>query len=304
MTKSSKRLSIFAHFDKNDRIDDHVVYYLRKLKEVCDSIIFVSTSALPEEELQKINGLIDRAISRKNIGYDFMSWKAGLESVDNIEEFDELVICNDSVYGPLFPLSDLFSRMQNYDCDFWGLTENHDIAYHLQSYFLVFKKNVLTSKTFKSFWETVTALKNKRDIIEQYEVGLSQVLINRGFRPRAYASFKPSILDIFKIFFQNISLGKFVAEKYKKHSIAIFFIKGLKACITICINHKRFLLKLNPTHFYWKKCIRRHMPFVKIELLRDNHADVNIENYVSYIANYSDYDIELIKNHLALLSGK
>ena len=39
-----KRLCIFAHYDKDNLIDDYVIYYLRELKKSFNKIIFVSDS--------------------------------------------------------------------------------------------------------------------------------------------------------------------------------------------------------------------------------------------------------------------
>ena len=35
-----KRICVFAHWDKDNTIDDYVVYYLNALKEICEKIIF------------------------------------------------------------------------------------------------------------------------------------------------------------------------------------------------------------------------------------------------------------------------
>ena len=48
--------------------------------------------------------------------------------------------------------------VKNIKCDFWGITDSSEINYHLQSYFLVFKKNVIQSNTFKIFWDGVKIL--------------------------------------------------------------------------------------------------------------------------------------------------
>lgn len=52
-----------------------------------------------------------------------------------LEGIFELVFCNDSCYPPLKPFSLVFSEMQKRECDFWGLTKNHEISPHIQSFF-------------------------------------------------------------------------------------------------------------------------------------------------------------------------
>ena len=41
-----KRLAIFAHYDKDNIIDDYVIYYLKELKKSFETIIFVSYTDL------------------------------------------------------------------------------------------------------------------------------------------------------------------------------------------------------------------------------------------------------------------
>ena len=95
-----KRALIFAHYDRDGVIDPHVQYALQCYREVVNCLIVVSTSAtaLPESIAQHV----DQFISRPNKGYDFCSWKKGMESLGDYRQFDEIICCNDSVYGPLF----------------------------------------------------------------------------------------------------------------------------------------------------------------------------------------------------------
>ena len=51
--KKSKVLAIFASYDKLNQIPDYVVYYLKELKKVSDTI-FVSDNEFSQDELEKI----------------------------------------------------------------------------------------------------------------------------------------------------------------------------------------------------------------------------------------------------------
>jgi lipopolysaccharide biosynthesis protein len=276
----TNRIALFAHFDKNNIIHDYVIYYLRRLKETAKCIVFVSTSDLQETEIAKIKNLCFKIITRKNIGYDFMSWKIALTSVD-LSNYDELIICNDSVYGPLFSLKEVFKTMEDRECDFWGITGSHQWAYHVQSYFVVFKKSVFSSPVFSKFFEGIADRKNKLDIISQYEVGLSQKLIKNGFKADTYVQYVPSFWKQLKY----LTLSRFI--KYLKW----MFPTPQKELFTN--------LSINLTHFYWREIISQNrMPFVKVELLRDNPKKVNIANYDLFIKKHSDYDLTYISRHL------
>jgi rhamnosyltransferase len=284
-----RRAIVFAHFDRDNIVDDYVVYYMRSLREVCNYLVFVTTSTLPENEISKVNGICDKIVSRENVGYDFMSYKAGLQHVQD-GDYSEVVCCNDSVYGPLFPLSAMFREMQKEDCEFWGITKSYEKGYHIQSYFLVFREAVLKSRCFKEFWDRVTVRNAKQEIIDDYEVGLSQFLIGNGFKARAYSIYRPSSLELVEIKLRRLTLRKLVSSipliKQRKEQVVAMFDSGQRG-------------KLNPTHFFWRQLIKKeHMPFVKVELLRDNPMNMGIADYDTFIKSLSDYDTGYIKKHL------
>jgi lipopolysaccharide biosynthesis protein len=286
-----KRLCIFAHYDIDDLVDEYVSYYLDSLKTVSSQIIFVTTSKISAKACANLKTVCDHVLIRKNIGYDFVSWKTGLRNAANISDFDELIICNDSVYGPLYPLKDIFERMTNNDCDSWGMTQSNAIAYHIQSYFLVFKRHVIQSKAFRDFWNSMRIEDRKRDVIEKYEVGLSQTLLSAGFKLSAYAPYSPPYTKVL-----SIMAGAALRKPARAISKIFKIIKGKSG-----LNYK----SLNPAHLLWKNLIVKYqMPFLKVELLRDNPTKVNIKEYENVIKKYTNYDINLIRNHLERIKRK
>ena len=72
------------------------------------------------------------------------------------------------------------------DVDFWGLTNKYtdlkNIRYHLQSYFLAFRKNVFLDIKFQDFVSNIKKLNNKSQIINLYEIGLSEFLIKQDYK--------------------------------------------------------------------------------------------------------------------------
>jgi len=281
--KYVKRAVILVHYDKDDLVDDYVYNYLDALRLSTEHLVFVSTARLEHVHIEKLNTYCDKVIVRENIGYDFMSYKIGLESF-NYTEYDEVLICNDSVYGPLYPLEKIFTSMQSQKCDFWGITDNTDMGYHIQSYFILFKKPILQSESFKNFWQNVEILYNKDEIIQRYEVGISQMLIKAGFSPSISTHFQPTQMQKISIY-----LRKFTPQKIFKKFYSI--LSGKAKIIRIG--------KINSAHYFWKELLfSGDVPFIKIELLRDNPMKVNIEDFEKIITQISDYDINLIKNHL------
>lgn len=196
-------IAIFAHYDKDNIIDDYVIYYLNELKKICEKIIFVSDCNLPDIELAKLNKIADFSFAKKHGEYDFGSYKRGYNIAKEnnlLLNADNLVFANDSCYGPFQPLDKIFAEMDRQDIDFWGLTSYENRYFktfipckesnnrHVQSYFVVLKNNVFTSEVFDKFINSVKQEKSKEDIILKYEIGLTNTLCKAGFKYNAYTN--------------------------------------------------------------------------------------------------------------------
>lgn len=189
MTQEAKKyICSFAHFDCDNLIDDYVLHYLKGLKEISPEIVFSSDCNLAETEIQKLSGLTIHNIYQQHGEYDFGSHKRSLQFLkDVLKNCDYLILANDSCYGPLKPLPEIFEKMAQKNLDFWGMTTNKEsYAAHIQSYFLVFSKKVFLSEEFTNFYASIAQQKIKTDVVEKYEVGLTQLLTKSGFKGGAF----------------------------------------------------------------------------------------------------------------------
>ena len=175
-----ERIAIFAHYSADNIVSRNVIFYLQELNTVFDTLIFVSTSDLSLAEQGKIARLATRIILRENSGHDFFSYKIAINELD-LTKVEQLLLCNDSCLGPLYPLKEWFNEETAKNSDFWGISALSRPKTHLQSYFLVFNRNVLCNIDFIQFWQVLQKLPGKREIIFNYEVGLSQLLIRQGY---------------------------------------------------------------------------------------------------------------------------
>lgn len=250
-----RRLAIFAHYDAKAEVKRFVLHYLQALRDVCDDITFVSTSPLSEVELAKLAPTCGTTIIKDNVGLDFGMWQRAL-AVTDLDAWDEIVLVNSSVFGPVRPLADVFARMAASDCDYWGMTNNQDIAPHLQSYFLVFRTAALRSPGFRQFWENILPYRDKRQIIRSYEVGLSTFMSEKGLRSAVVA---PA---------EDLSLG--------------------------LLERRGRWKSRNPTCYYPLALLKCGMPFVKVELLRDNPGAVPL-GPVYRAMREAGYDVDLVE---------
>lgn len=259
-----KRAAVFAHYDKDSIIDDYVIYYLHELKKIVDTLVFVSCSDLSESEILKVSGIASHVIAEVHDEYDFGSYKRGFFYLkDKLNEYDELIFANDSCYGPLYPLEEVFSKMELQGCDFWGITKNRFGRFkkgnnkyvvkkrpHIQSYFLVFSKKVFISNVFYEFMNSITHMSDKNEVIINYEIGLSEKLINAGF-----------------------SCNSYINALYGFNQVLISF---------------------------WRLLIHNYkMPFVKCSILRHQNDDLTTTAmWEEFISSNTTYPVYLIENNL------
>ena len=204
-----KRLAIYAAYDRGGRIDKADLYYLRALKEVADNIIYVADNELVLGEVEKIRDLACCVLAKHHGEYDFGSYKKGFQyAIEKglLEGVDEVIFCNDSCYAPLSPFSKMFEKMKKSQADFWGVTENIEISRHIQSYFMVFMPQVFNSDIFKNFINNISSQNTVFDVIQNYEIGLSKLLFEKGFKAESYIEYPNELPKTKRKNIKNVTL--------------------------------------------------------------------------------------------------
>lgn len=187
--KRNRRIAVFASFTKEGKIEDYVIYYLNSLQKVVDSIVFVSDNEMEKGETDKLSGIVTVTICHRHGMYDFGSYRIGyFWALEHglLDNADELMFVNDSCYGPVFPFETVFEKMDKNACDFWGLTDSYEIMHHLQSFFLVFKRNVFMSVAFHNFVSGFIKQESYWDYVNLYERQFMNVLETNGFISAVY----------------------------------------------------------------------------------------------------------------------
>lgn len=191
-----KRILLFVHFNKNGRLNKRAVYTLEQTKHLYDKIVTISNSPLNKADRNTLERLSDDVIIRENKGFDFAAWKDGMDHIgwSTLAEYDSLTIMNDTCLFPVWPIDKYFNRFdKNNAIDFWGASiyrstpfgmpgSNGPVPEHIQSYFMTFKRNVVTSKPFKRFWSSVEAHSDVNRVICDYETSLTKLLSDTGFK--------------------------------------------------------------------------------------------------------------------------
>lgn len=185
-----KRLLLYVHYNKLNKVSSHVTYQLKQLRPIFSKIVFISNSPISDSDFNDLTShkLIDQFVPRQNEGFDFAAWHDGMLSVgfDSIQSYDSVTIMNDTCFGPLWDFGNYYLYFESDDkVDFWGLTNHRatkQFKEHIQSYFISFKKSVIISETFRQFWMFVESFSNVQDVIANYESKMTTVFVEAGFK--------------------------------------------------------------------------------------------------------------------------
>ena len=201
-----KRAAIVAGFTKNGEISKSTFNYLCKIRENCDYVVFVADSLATPSCIEILANLTDALIIERHREYDFGSYKRGfmlLQDNGILGKVDSLLLCNDSIdfVGESTALDEIFVKAKDYDAyglcyatyGFGERLKRHHYAWvkmpHLQSYFVILQKKAFLAPAFGDFMQKIKRLKNKREIIKQYEMGFSSMLKSLGLSLGSYYPF-------------------------------------------------------------------------------------------------------------------
>ncbi len=184
----TSRLCLFAHYDVDGVIADHVRSYLEALGSCGFKIVVISTAKLDPTATQGLTPDVIDVIVRENIGLDFGSWARGFNDWAHCCTGD-LLLANDSVYAPIGDLAAAVSDLSASPADVRGMVQSYEFQPHLQSWFLLFTKRVWQHPDFKSFLNQPFGNLTKSEIIMRGEVGLAEFIARNRFT--SYSAFPP-----------------------------------------------------------------------------------------------------------------
>lgn len=221
-----KRIVFFIHYDPHNLVDPYVEYYLAALKKQTNEMVIISNSQIDQENRDKLLCYTPHVLVRENREFDFGAWREGLNQYgwNNLKAFDELLLVNDSCYGPVSgSFAPMFTTMDQQSCDFWGITSyNGSNRRYIQSYFLAFRKIVVCSDTFRNFMQKYHGA-TSRDVVINSEHVLTKILNKAGFRDTCYRS----TLKTTQVFLEKDKNIAFLAPQHLLENGGLLFKKKI-----------------------------------------------------------------------------
>ncbi len=264
-----KRAGIYFFYDKDGIVDDYVFYFLEKVKDFFTHLLFVSNGDIENGAHSRLKSLCDDILIRENKGFDVWAYKEGMQRLgDKLDSFDELVMFNSTIMGPVYDFKDVFDEMNGEDVDFWGLTVYHKVDYdpfgtikygyipkHIQSHFIAVRNSMLTSEEFKKYWADMPEINSYNEAVGCHEAIFTKTFGDKGYKWKSYVN----------------------TEDMEKHS----FHPIIMAPVEIIKNRKCPIFK------------RRSFFHNYDELLNQSTAHQSME-LMDYLKNHTDYDVDMI----------
>lgn len=278
------RALIFAHFDRDGLLDPYVLNSMKTYRDHFDRVILSSPSLkkCPPE----LRPFVDDFVARENTGYDFGSWADGNRKLVDPDSYDEIFFINDSVYGPLSNDQSFLRFGEEKQLDFWGMVYSNQSPIpreipetpHVQSWFFALNQAAYRSSAFQKFLENIQPQPSKKDVVLNYEIGLSKALSAAAFSVGALYDYRHCERVRWRELLPHMKL-----YKLRRNWKAI----------------RRYnRLTCNPSELRVEYLWKLGVPYLKVGVMRVNHYKLNLEHIMRQLESTFDYDTNLIKQHM------
>lgn len=200
--EKKNRLLIYFLYDRDGIVDDYIPYMLEEMDKQVKDIFVVCNGKITPEGKEKLKYYTDKILERENKGFDVWAYKTAMESLgwEKLEEYDEIILMNYTIMGPVYPLSEMFTAMAEKDLDFWGVTKFHQADFdpfgtvpygylpdHIQTHFLVIRRSLLMTDAFRRYWEEMPMINSYQESVGRHEANFTKKFADLGYQWDVYA---------------------------------------------------------------------------------------------------------------------
>ena len=270
----SRDLLILVHHDPDGCFDTHVLAAI-DVYRAADIEVEVVTSGIDADGRSRLAAR-EVPVHQRSVNdglRDFGAWRLALDHLgeEGVAGYERIILANDSAYFPVIDPSAFFAALRDADTDLWSATDSFSGGrYHLQSYFLALRPAalaVIAPELRRLAAEHPDP--TKLALIQYFEIGLSQFAAARGLTLGAFSS---------------------VADLTRPQPAVRPPDERPLAHLTVTVT--------NLTHHFWRHALGEGLPFLKVELLRDNPLDVDIDGWQELVTG-GTCTVAHIEAHLA-----
>lgn len=255
-----RRLGLFLFSDSENIIDDYVYYLLDDLTQNLDHLCVIVMDLKCKKSFEKY---CDDILVKSNQDMGIGIWKDVISNhfgFEELKKFDEVILFDNSFFGPIYSFKEIFAKMDEVQLDFWTILSdnNGEMDYPSNFQFIAFRNSIIKTNDFKKYWSNI----NESDVEKlNYESVFIDYFTGRGYNWNNYLNLvNPPGSEL-----ETISYKFNIHELLAEYKLPLINIQSFK------------LLK-------------------KIHLKYNNGLDLSLT--MDYLKNNTDYDVSLIFNHL------
>jgi len=187
-SQKAKRLAVYFFSDPGGIVDAYVPCLLNDLTENVD-VCCIVCSGNTQEQGKKMLGQFGEVIisSAKS---NQAAYKEGLKYIgwEKSGTFDEIILLDHTIMGPVYPLKETFQKMSEKETDFWSVTqyfsETAENMKKRRDYigleFVVCRQPMIQSDAFKGYWDSVEE-DPKKGTAKERSREFTEYFVSRGF---------------------------------------------------------------------------------------------------------------------------
>ena len=193
LAEDCRRLVVYVVWDKRGDVEPYIAHALSALRGHATRIVVVVNGRLSPGGRAVLEPVCDDIVVRANVGFDIWGHKAGLDHVgDDIAGFDEVVLTNDTWFGPVRPYGPVLGRLGAEAVHFWGMTDHAReepnpftgegvLHYHLQSFWIAVRREMFLTESWRAYWRDLPELPGYFDAVLKHEAVFTEHFASRGF---------------------------------------------------------------------------------------------------------------------------
>lgn len=195
---SCRRLGVFIFYDASGIVDKYIEVLLNSMSGLIQRLVIVVNGKIDRAGEQRLKKYSKDILIRENRGFDAGGYKDVFTKYlinEDLHNWDEIILFNDTFYGPLYPWEDIFKEMEEEKNDFWGLSRypggcrkstGDKLLPHIQSYFIACKKSLFLTEDWCDFWDTLEYPETYWDAVMKFEIRFSYFFSEKGYRYSAF----------------------------------------------------------------------------------------------------------------------
>lgn len=292
----ASRIALYVHYSATGQVSEMVRHQLRTLGQFGFVTVFICMAArIPDEDWDAVRALCGLVVQRENFGRDFGAWHDLMPEVRRRwPHVDELLLANDSVLGPIYPMTPIIEALRSGGEGLFGLTESLQGGPHLQSYFLLTRGQRAVSDLMR-FLQTLHVSYSKWLLVQMGEIRLARWMQRRGHHVAALFGYDRLV--------QTAVADPAERQRLAKSVVRLRDLDSLTADQAAALLHE---WPLNPTQHLWHVLATKFSgPFVKTELVLRNPGRLpGVGDWSKVVPPEAPCPVPILQAHLATMQSR